>query len=330
MTVPVIRALLNQNNSIKITILTRSFFAPFFKEFKNVTIYTPDLKGKHKGFTGLFKLYKELLKLNIDCIADLHNGLRSNILVKLFRLRGIQCVQLDKGRKEKKLLTSASNHKVLYPLKTMHERYAEVFNTLGFSIDLKVSFPITKGNIPNYIKEELQGSKLIGIAPFAAYKSKALPINKIQELIEQVNTYSNVQVLLLGGGIQEKTILDNLAIKYKNVHSVVQKGSFEEELNLISNLDIMVAMDSGNGHIAAIYGIPVVTIWGVTHPYLGFVPFQQPMKHQITPDLKKYPLIPTSVYGKDYPESYLTCFDTIDVHQITSIIHKILNKKESV
>ncbi|HBC05033.1 MAG TPA: ADP-heptose--LPS heptosyltransferase RfaF, partial [Aequorivita sp.] len=50
------------------------------------------------------------------------------------------------------------------------------------------------------------------------------------------------------------------------------KLTFEEELALISNLDLMLSMDSGNGHLAAMYGVPVVTLWGVTHPYAGFVP----------------------------------------------------------
>ena len=56
------------------------------------------------------------------------------------------------------------------------------------------------------------------------------------------------------------------------------KYKFKEELALISNLDLMVSMDSSNGHLAAIYGVPIVTLWGVTHPFLGFAPFGQHIK----------------------------------------------------
>ena len=56
-------------------------------------------------------------------------------------------------------------------------------------------------------------------------------------------------------------------------------------------------MDSGNGHLAAMYGIPVITVWGVTHPYAGFAPFLQPEENSITADREQFPLIPTSVYG---------------------------------
>ena len=67
---PVLKALFKQNKDVKITILTQKFFTPIFKEFKNVTIYPVDKKGKHKGFLGLFKLYKELKPFHFTAIAD--------------------------------------------------------------------------------------------------------------------------------------------------------------------------------------------------------------------------------------------------------------------
>ena len=46
-------------------------------------------------------------------------------------------------------------------------------------------------------------------------------------------------------------------------------------------LDIMISMDSANGHIAANCGIPVLTIWGLTHPFCGFKPFDQPIERPL-------------------------------------------------
>jgi len=56
--------------------------------------------------------------------------------------------------------------------------------------------------------------------------------------------------------------------------------------------------------MAAMYGLPVVTVWGVTHPYAGFVPFGQPETNSILPDLVTYNLIPTSIYGNKFPDGY--------------------------
>lgn len=321
MTVPVIRYLNKQNKGVKITLLTRAFFTPFFNEFDNVNVYTPELKGKHKGFLGLFRLFKELIKLDIDVVADLHNVIRSNVLVSFFRVRGIKCVQLKKGRKDKKKLTELNENKTLFHLKTMHERYADVFKKLNFSIDLNIGSKVAKLEIPPHFKKKINSSKLIGIAPFAAYKGKAFPIKKIRALVKELSDKRNCKVLLFGGGDVEKNILENIAKDYTNVFSMVKKGTFEEELRIISNLDVMVSMDSGNGHIAAMYNIPVVTIWGVTHPCLGFTPFNQPIENQILPDLKKYPLIPTSTYGKEHPKEYINCFETILISDIVELVN---------
>ena len=84
MTVPVLRALTTQHPELKITVVTRSFFKPFFQDLENVSVYEADLKGKHKGILGLYKLSKELKALNFDAVADLHNVLRSKILKFFF------------------------------------------------------------------------------------------------------------------------------------------------------------------------------------------------------------------------------------------------------
>ena len=84
MTVPVLKAFTTQYPEVKLTVLTREFFTPFFRDLENVSVFPADLKGTHKGVLGLYRLSKELKKLNIDAIADLHNVLRTNILKCFF------------------------------------------------------------------------------------------------------------------------------------------------------------------------------------------------------------------------------------------------------
>ena len=89
MTVPVIRALIQQNKEVRITVVSRPFFKPFFDGIENVDFFAVDVKGRHKGFFGLLKLFSDLKKLNIDAVADLHNVLRSQIIRNLFSFSGI-------------------------------------------------------------------------------------------------------------------------------------------------------------------------------------------------------------------------------------------------
>ena len=80
-------------------------------------------------------------------------------------------------------------------------------------------------------------------------------------------------------------------------------------------------MDSGNAHFAAMLGINVYTIWGITHPYTGFAPFNQPIENAILPDLDKYPNIPCSIYGNKVCEGYENVMRSISPK---TIVHKIL------
>ncbi|NQY05178.1 MAG: glycosyltransferase family 9 protein [Flavobacteriaceae bacterium] len=322
MTLPVLKALLNQNKGLKITFVSRPFFEPMFNEIENLNFYPVDLDKKHKGFFGLQKLAKELIKLDIDYIADLHNVLRSNILLSRFKIKGIRQAQIDKGRAQKKRLTHP-NKKQFFPLKTTHERYADVFRTLGFNLDLSEVQLNDKKEMTPEIQELFNlpsTHKKIGIAPFAAHKGKEYPMKLMKQVIANLS-----EEIFLFGGKNDVNVLEKLETEYPNVNSVAGKLTFEQELALISNLDVMVSMDSGNGHLATNFGVPVITIWGVTHPYAGFVPFNQPEENQITADLEKFPLIPTSIYGNKYPEGYLDCFKTIAPEHIIQVIKNALN-----
>lgn len=325
MVVPVIATLVAKYPDLKVTVLTKAFFATFFKDIPNVSVVVPDLQKKHKGFLGIKRLSKELKNLNIDVVADLHNVLRSNLLIRFLRLKGIPYQQIDKGRSEKKALIS-SKKTSLVNLKSTHERYADVFRKLGFNLDLNdvKLLPVQPINSSISLKIGILKNNLIGIAPFAAHKGKMYPLHKMEEVISILSKKEDTSVLLFGGA-SEKTTLDTLSNKFDNVVNVTGSLPFEKELQLISNLSVMLSMDSGNGHLAAMYGVPVVTVWGVTHPAAGFAPIGQSKEMQLLPDLEKFPLIPTSIYGNKYPDGYLACFNTITPQEIVESIKKCLN-----
>lgn len=319
MTVPILRALTHQYPQVKITVLTRPFFTPFFKNLPNVLVYPADLKEKHKGVIGLYKLSKELRNLGIDAVADLHNVLRSKIL-KLC-LFGIKTVQIDKGRAEKKALVKGGKFQ---QLKTTHQRYVDVFEALGFKLDMSnPTFP-EKSILNDRIKSILGdvSKKRIGIAPFAAHEGKRYPLDAMKDVIKALS--KDYKVVLFGGGQKEIGILNEFETTFENVVNVAGKLSIDEELDVISNLDVMLSMDSGNAHMAAMLGVKVVTIWGVTHPFAGFAPFKQPEDYALLSDRNQFPKIPTSVYGNKYPENYKEASRSISPETIIEKIKMIL------
>ena len=319
MTIPVIKAFTQQHPEVKLTVLTRSFFKPIFRNIPNVKVHIADVKGDHKSISGLFKLSNELKKLEIEAVADLHNVLRSNML-KLF-LRGVPFYQIDKGRREKHALTTG---KIFKQLKTTHVRYADVFEKMGFKIDLsKPIFP--ESNNFDEVTSSVIGNNskpMIGIAPFAAFKGKEYPLSLMEQVVKELS--KDFQVILFGGRGKEKEKLERLASKKENVINLSGKLNLNQELDVISNLKIMIAMDSGNAHLAAMLGIKVLTIWGVTHPYAGFYPFNQPNSNSLLSDRERFPLIPTSVYGNKYPEGYEKAIQTISPEFIIKKVKEII------
>lgn len=316
MTVPVLRAFNEQYPDVKLTVLTRVFFTPFFRDLKNVSVFPADLEVKHKGIFGLFRLSRQLKHIGIDAVVDLHNVLRTNIL-KLFFF-GMDLGQIDKGRDEKQALVSG---KQFEQLKTTHQRYADVFAKLGFPLDLtnpKFSKRADLNSKTESIVGENRAYKWIGIAPFAAHEGKMYPLEMMEKVIDELSK-SN-KIILFGGGQEEIQKLNALELKFQNVVNVAGMLTLNEEMDLISNLDLMLSMDSGNGHLAAMMGIKVVTLWGVTHPFAGFSPFRQPVDYSLLANRNIYPLIPTSVFGNKFPESYKDCMKTISSEEI---IHKI-------
>ena len=295
MTVPVLKLLLQQNPSLQVTMVSNIFMQPLFDGIDRLHFYPADLKGRHQGFKGLFRLYRDLKKeFSIDAIADLHDVLRTKILRSFFALSAIRSAVIDKGRKEKKELTRREN-KILTPLKTTFERYADVFRSLLLPIVLSPpEIEKKSATLPADLKKlKEEGYALIGIAPFAQYAEKTYPPEKMKGVIRLLLQGGKVKIFLFGGKT-EVPVFDQWEHEFPNVKSIAEKMEFEKELYWIAGMDVMISMDSANMHLASLYGVPVVSIWGATHPYAGFYGWGQKETNAVQVDLY---CRPCSVFG---------------------------------
>ncbi|MRG46133.1 hypothetical protein GFS24_13475 [Chitinophaga sp. SYP-B3965] len=283
MTIPVMKEVLDANSELTIIFVTNKNWGPLCEGIPRLVFVPADLKGIHKGVPGLYRLFSSLRVSypGISAVADLHQVLRSRIVRMFFRLRGIPVAVIDKGREGKKLLTRKEG-KVLQPQTTTIERYRQVFRELGFSASEG------SGVLPRSSNDLIQ----IGIAPFATYKEKTYPVEKMEAVIRQVVAREDVEVLLFGGGAAEIAQLNVLAAKFSRVR--VMALGLKEELSIISGLKLMVSMDSANMHLASLFGVPVVSVWGATHPYAGFMGYGQKEENAVQIDLY---CRPCSVFG---------------------------------
>lgn len=261
MTVPVFKELLEQNPGLEIIMVTRKNFQDLFADiprliFKGITL------EDHKGVMGMRKLLKEVIKeFEFDYVADLHEVIRSKILNAFFANRNFKVFKINKGKEEKEHLTDIWNLDKKQ-LKTTFERYADVFRAIGFPV--KLSYEYSQKSF------EKEG---IGFAPFAQHKGKMLPLEKSFEICRVLA--KTRKIYLFGGGSEEISILTTWEAEISNTENVAGKLSLEEELKLISNLEVMISMDSANMHLASLVGTRCVSIWGSTHPFAGFLGYGQ-------------------------------------------------------
>ena len=317
MTVPVISILRSIHPEIKITLLTTKFFSTLYNQIPEINFLY--FEPKHKTLQGLFGLSRKINKINPDFIIDLHDVLRTKIL-RLFLINKFgHTAVVNKGRKEKKLLIRGIK---LEPLKLMHRRYAETFEALNIKINIDDFSYYKKIKITNHNYAFSSNDKLIGIAPFARHQCKEYSINNIINFIDSLD--KSWQILIFGAPGNEEQKIIKLCNNKSNRHVISSNYNLEQQMAIMSNLDVMISMDSANGHIASLFGIDVITIWGATHPNSGYGPLNQPKENSIVPDLNKFPDLPVTIYGSNCPADYVEAINTIKCERILERLNKII------
>jgi ADP-heptose:LPS heptosyltransferase len=317
---PVVYAALKQNPDLKIDVLSRDVFAPLFPKKNGLDFIGVDFKAEYKGLFGIYRLYRHLKSNKYDFVLDEHAVIRSYILCFLFFISRIKVITFNKGRNEKKALVRKKN-KVFIPLKHTSERYAEPLRKIGLEIHIDENVLPNYGKpgieIENFINSFSPNAVLIGIAPFAKHASKTWGIEPIKNvMLDILNKYPNT-VFLLFGGLDDRLKLEEIANACNTGINVSGRFTFEEELHLIGKLKLMISMDSANMHLASICKIPVLSIWGGTHPYAGFGPLFN--EHGIIQvDL---PCRPSTIYGKIsqkwQQDCYTQAFEAIDINDVS-------------
>ncbi len=269
MTAPVIRDLRHKYPGVKITVLTQPFYAPFFRGIRDMRFFHLNLKFRHKGFWGLFRLAWDARREGVDAVADMQDSFTSSSIRKLLELRGCRVSHIDKGKGSKRRLCRRG-HLNFHQLKTTHERYADVLRDLGFEVSPQTASDIVLP-VPLAIKY-LHGKKTgpwVGVAPFAKHVAKVYPVELMEQAVAQIA--DGVQkVFIFGGGKEEERLAAQIASQRDNIVSVIGTMNLGDELNLMSNLDVMLTMDSVAMQMGSLVGTPVVSVWGATHPYAGF------------------------------------------------------------
>ncbi len=332
MLLPVVRSMREQHPDVALTVLSQPFARPFFEAIEGVNFIEADIRKRNKGIRGLWRLARTLEKENdFTAIADVHSVLRSWLLIFFLRLLHLPHLykirSIDKGRKEKKLLTREKGKK-LFPLTHTVKRYADVLQRL----DCKVQIPyelggLTPVEIPATLLSVLNKNSLrVGIAPFAKHRGKIYPLERMQELVKRL-VKQDIQVLLFGSRGEEELLLERWATKPNIVVLPAYHLNLQEELSVMQRLDLMVSMDSANMHLASWAGTPVISIWGATHRYAGFYGWGQ--SENLSVEREELDCRPCSIYGnKKCLRGDYACLDISVDELLKRILHELPRRSD--
>ena len=317
MTLPAIYSLARRRPDLKITVATRPFFARVFQNRpSNVEIFEVDFKGRHRGIRGMLRLLGDLRRLRPTKVADFHNVLRSWIIDWSFRLRGTSVKMLDKNRRARRRLFSKKESQRSYV-----DRYVDVVRALGYDCPLTFN-SIFEGASPKSPIEPAHPA--VGVAPFARYYNKTYPPELMRDVCRRLAA-KGVNVYLFGARGSESDQLNQWANDHRLIHNVAGQFSLEEELALMSRLDLMVSMDSANQHLAALAGAPVITIWGSTTPACGFMAYRQSADDAIVSNLSCQPC--SVAGGPVCPLGHLDCMVSLPPQRI---VDRVMEKLKTV
>jgi len=289
-----------QHPEVQLSVLSQPFARPFFEAIEGVHFIEAEIHNRHKGILGLWRLARKLEKGNsFTAIADVHSVLRSWLLTFFLCLlhfpRKYRIATINKGRKEKEHLTRAKA-KQLVPLEHSVKRYADVLQRLTFKLQIPYELGgLEPVDLPPAVALFFTLTRpRVGIAPFAKHKGKIYPLERTLELVKRLQR-QGIQVFLFGSQGDEQHLLERWATKPDIVVIPTYHLNLLEELSVMQRLDLMVAMDSANMHLASWAGTRVLSIWGATHRFAGFYGWGQ--SENLAVERDDIACRPCSIYG---------------------------------
>lgn len=316
MTLPYVYHVARNNPEDTILFITQPFMGQLLIDPPNNLKVLPFDKKRHKGIHQLVRFALDIHKHHSDAfIIDLHQVLRTKLLITIWKALGHPATALQKPRKaRRKLLSQRVEAEVpseLY-IPRMTELYKETLRKSPLNISDHVDFIIPKGKQ----KEGIH----IGLAPYAQHRGKMISKAQTVKLISRLRELIPSSNIILYGAPGEETIQNQAVVDSFNSQHIqtTQSKGLAEEVREITQLSLMVSMDSANQHIAAMVGTPVVSIWGATHPAAGFIPFQGKEADCLGIDIN---CRPCSIYGnKECKRGDWACLERLDIDSIAQLI----------
>jgi len=282
---PIIQLFLKTYPEVRIWMVSNIKNKSIFDFDERLKFIGIDFNSNEKKIFQIAKKVKEVSgNINFNGIYDLHDVIRSKILCLMLSSKTDVTRVFEKQRSLKNKIISKKIK--LQKLKTSSERYLNCLKTDFKKLDFS--------NISKSLKSGNTKENIIGIAPFSAHESKIWPLSNYQKII---NHFNNFKFVIFAFSSQEIEYSKTYFLKNSNCSVIDGNLDLGEQMELINSFKVFISMDSANMHLASLTSTKVVSIWGPTHPFLGFRPlFNEEFIVQLSNE--EFNNRPISIYGK--------------------------------
>jgi ADP-heptose:LPS heptosyltransferase len=219
-------------------------------------------RGKLRSFSSIREL-SETLK-GYDFAFDLHDVLRTKILRKFLPFK---TYVYDKKAFLRRLMV------IFKPFKSkwlyVPELYAGALKKAGIEVKNPRPVLFPDENLIEKFKRLIPENP-VAVSPTARWEGKRYPLEKFVEVVRILKS-EGFNPLIVGGKEGEEV---GKVFEKAGALNFCGKLSLKESLSLISLCKAVVSNDTAVTHMARALKVPVVSIFGPTHPAFGFAPFK--------------------------------------------------------
>ncbi|HEX9916552.1 MAG TPA: glycosyltransferase family 9 protein [candidate division Zixibacteria bacterium] len=324
LTTPVIKALKDKLPQAEIHFLTKSKYASLLKDNPHLSSI---MELEDRGVSGLLFTLRKIRKLNFDLVIDLHANLRSFFIRRLSRAK----LKIRYNKRWIARFLMVNFKKIKIPSQHTVDSYLSCLKRLDIHISNRMPELYLDEKSKEFAEQLLTGvSKddiLIGIVPGAKWETKKWGEENFAKAIEILNNRIKASFLVFGAK-EDEVLISKLKSLAGDIDFMEIIGlPFPKLSALISRCGIILTNDSGPMHIAVALKVPVLAIFGPTHPKLGF----SPLGERDTILCANVECSPCSLHGeRECYQKTKICMEKITPEMVADEVLEILKDREKI
>jgi ADP-heptose:LPS heptosyltransferase len=284
---------------------------------KDLIVSNPHINHIHTIDRSINEVVHLLKKEKFDYLIDLHHNIRT---LRLRLSLKVKTFAFPKLNWQKWLLVRFKINQL--PDVHVVDRYFDAVKPLGVFPDHQPGelFILPSNEVDTLTDFGLQSGTFITIAIGAQYATKQLPIDQLTRVIQEA-----IHPIVLVGGPMDKAKGEQLVHACANKHVINSCGNYSllESASIVKQSMVLLTNDTGMMHIAACFGIRMVTVWGNTVPSFGMYPYAPNKANQWTIHEVNLACRPCSKIGyASCPKGHFNCMNQQDIPAIIADVNK--------